>query len=167
MSLPISMYRLVHHSLPAMYLNRATTNIKAERLSVKFPTTRVLLRISRLIRSIGLLVRMHLQCSRGKEVYVSVSRIPSSTVLVSVESFITLSFSIICSALAIHASRSSWTWIAFSTGYDNKLFPLFIGFTFPFLGVQVILEISRLFPVQEICLPSSFTGTIRTRSIEE
>ena len=50
----------------AMCRSLAATSIRADCPSGKFPTTLVLLRISRLIRSNGLFVLNNRQCSRGK-----------------------------------------------------------------------------------------------------
>ena len=52
---------------------RAVTSMSAEWPSGKLPTTRVRRRISRMIRSMGLFVRMLRQCSRGQDMYLSVS----------------------------------------------------------------------------------------------
>ena len=59
-------YLLVDHSLPAMWRSRAAARFKADCPSGKAPTTRVRRRISRRMRSSGLLVRMRRQCSSGK-----------------------------------------------------------------------------------------------------
>lgn len=63
-----SRYLLDPHSLSATYLRRAVTSMRALLPSGNVPTTRVLLRISRLSRSMALLVRMRLQCAIGKRV---------------------------------------------------------------------------------------------------
>ena len=59
-------YFLLSHWVPATCHSRAQTSIKAELPSGKAPTTLVLRRISRFIRSITLLVRIFVQCSEGK-----------------------------------------------------------------------------------------------------
>lgn len=63
-----SRYLLDPHSLSATYFRRAVTSMRALLPSGNVPTTRVLLRISRLSRSMALLVRMRLQCAIGKRV---------------------------------------------------------------------------------------------------
>ena len=60
------MYFLQPHWVPATWRSLAQTSISAEFPSGKAPTTRVLRRISRFIRSITLLVRIRVQCSLGK-----------------------------------------------------------------------------------------------------
>jgi hypothetical protein len=58
-----------------MRLSRAQTSIRADSPSGKAPTTLVRLRISRMILSIPLLVRILIQCCLGNFIYVSVSSI--------------------------------------------------------------------------------------------
>ncbi|QIA30032.1 DUF262 domain-containing protein [Flavonifractor plautii] len=60
------MYFLLPHWVPATWRSRAQTSMRAELPSGKLPTTRVRRRISRLSRSMTLLVRMRVQCSLGK-----------------------------------------------------------------------------------------------------
>ena len=60
------MYFLLPHWVPATWRSRAQTSMRAELPSGKLPTTRVRRRISRLSRSMTLLVRMRVQCSPGK-----------------------------------------------------------------------------------------------------
>lgn len=62
------------------------------------PTTRVRLLTSRFSRSSGLLGRRPRQCSLRKDMYDSVSSIPSLTILAAVGSIITHSFSTTCAA---------------------------------------------------------------------
>jgi hypothetical protein len=80
----------VPHLLPAT----CAVSISALWPSGKHPTTCVLLRISRLIRSSGLLVRIRSQCSCWKRMYSSVSTAPSRTVFAASLSFIDSNFSV-------------------------------------------------------------------------
>ncbi|NHM16527.1 hypothetical protein GMI69_07645 [Eggerthellaceae bacterium zg-887] len=61
-----SRYLLEPHSLSATYFKRALTSMRADLPSGKVPTTRARLLISRLSRSMALLVRIRLQCPMGK-----------------------------------------------------------------------------------------------------
>lgn len=74
-------YRFDPHSFPETYRSLAQTSIRADFPSGNVPTTLVLRRISRFIRSITLFVRIFNQCCDGKSMYVKVSSIPSSTFL--------------------------------------------------------------------------------------
>lgn len=59
-------FLLLHWRNPATWRSRAQTSMRAELPSGKQPTTLVRRRISRLRRSMTLLVRMRVQCSLGK-----------------------------------------------------------------------------------------------------
>src|SRR6516164_8151925 len=59
-------YLLVDHAVPAMWRSLAAARLSADWPSGNAPTTRVRRRISRRMRSSGLLVRIRRQCSSGK-----------------------------------------------------------------------------------------------------
>lgn len=109
-----SRYRRDPHSLSATYFSLAATSMSALLPSGKVPTTRVRLQISRLSRSMALLVLILRQCSRGNLVYVSVSAQPSMTTLAA--SFIPDPSSPEATSidLASAASRDSMAWMALS-----------------------------------------------------
>ncbi len=67
-SLSSSMFRylVVDHAVPAMWRSLAAARLSADWPSGNAPTTRVRRRISRRMRSSGLLVRIRRQCSSGK-----------------------------------------------------------------------------------------------------
>lgn len=62
----IQRYRLEPHSFPDTYRSLAQTSIRADFPSGNVPTTLVLRRISRFMRSMTLLVRILSQCCDGK-----------------------------------------------------------------------------------------------------
>lgn len=71
--------RLVDQRVPAMSRSLAAARLGAELPSGKAPTTRVRLRISRMMRLSGLLVLMRRQCSSGNAWYASVSGVAVAT----------------------------------------------------------------------------------------
>ena len=82
--------------------------------SGKVPTTRVRLRISRLRRSMALLVRMRRQCSRGKRVQARVSAHPPRTTPAAPLGLDLPSSDATSRALASAASRDPMAWTALS-----------------------------------------------------
>lgn len=65
MALRLFRYRLVDQRVPAMWRSLAAARLRVELPSGKAPTTRVRLRISRMMRLSGFLVLMRRQCSSG------------------------------------------------------------------------------------------------------
>ena len=110
----IFMYFLLPHWVPAPWCRRAQISMRAELPSGKVPTTRVRRRISRLSRSMTLLVRMPVQCSNGNSQWVSVSSTPSSAFLAASFRFIACSSSTTAPAFSRAAFLLSWAWMALS-----------------------------------------------------